>query len=381
MTVRRNRRQAGSIGLGSLLALALTAHSPSAAPQQSLAAGERPIFSQPTLIDHAYWPFVVGRVTVAEESAATPGERTVRTYTSRTRVLDWRGTPVECCVLHEETFEGGRSVSWSDTLIAQADDGTVYTFGELSAGDDETDDSDVNDDEDDGWVVGGELPNVAKSIVRVPDPLVRLPATLEVGASWLVEVPPLGSETGRVLRTGVSLRTPAGEFRDCVQVLEVPARGHEFEVSWFGAGVGWLQTTSRDESERAVLLAREVSSVRGRVLPLAGRELVRLELCVGADAPIADLRIVDGLGCDLTPLFERESLRVADAHATGGVPTYVYGRTLPVQRSTGLLRSRGLRLLARARDHGRPLYAEVRFDSASAGLEDAAPELLPREVR
>ncbi len=65
----------------------------------------------------------------ADGRAKTVG---VHIYLAETRSFDWNGAAVQCRVLREVAFEDGQLLEISDNYFAQADDGTVYYFGEVA---------------------------------------------------------------------------------------------------------------------------------------------------------------------------------------------------------------------------------------------------------
>jgi|GEM_PF-3530985 len=257
-----------------------------------------PTFDHPRTIDHPYWPFEAGRVLIEKDPTAEAGSRGLQLHLDRGQTIQWRGQPVECSVLRSERIEDGELVAWSEQFVAQADDGTLFTFGEI--GEDDEDDSDGVDDEDDGWVVGGELPGTNLVVHSVDEPLVLLPAELEVGRSWRVEIPPLGTETARVIRTEQTVITPAGVYSDCVQVLETPHGGSELELSWYAPGIGPVQKLDREEHSRLAEVARQIGKVEARLRLSTDRRAGRFELSLGSSEALLQARLFGPTGDDLS---------------------------------------------------------------------------------
>jgi len=90
-----------------------------------------PVFSNPLSITNPYHPFVPGRVKHYEVIQGHPDAEDIDTYLSDTRTFSWNGKLVRCRVLQETSIEDGQVVEISRNYFAQADDGTVYYFGEI----------------------------------------------------------------------------------------------------------------------------------------------------------------------------------------------------------------------------------------------------------
>lgn len=260
-----------------------------------------PSFSEPTRIDHQFWPFDAGKILMGSDPSAERQTRFLTRFLQGTQSIVWNEESIECAILRHEHMIDGELVGWSQQYVAQSDDGTVYTFGEVA--DDEDNDGEAGDDEDDGWVVGGELPGTTRKLNSVPRPLVLMPAEPKVGSTWRVEIPPLGSELSTVIRSGETLVTPAGTFHDCIQVLETPLGSEERELSWYAPGVGWLQSLSRVDWERVDRIGRQLGWVDVGLVNSKAEGLASLELRIRGDQAFSDLQVLAPNGNPLASLF------------------------------------------------------------------------------
>ena len=120
-----------------------SADAPATIPQPSVLAGNLPLapkgeridtsmptFSDPTTITNPLFPIS------QQESVLLLGHvdgepfRTEVTLLPETRIIDWHGQQVEVAVSQYNAFLGGRIAEVAFDLYAQADDGSVWYFGE-----------------------------------------------------------------------------------------------------------------------------------------------------------------------------------------------------------------------------------------------------------
>ena len=100
-------------------------------PAQAAVPSGPPTFSNPLDITNLYFPFQPGGLKVFNGLSDAVKTVVVDKYLTETRTFNWSGGVVECRVLEEVGFEGGKLVEISKNFFAQADDGTVYYFGEV----------------------------------------------------------------------------------------------------------------------------------------------------------------------------------------------------------------------------------------------------------
>lgn len=202
-----------------------------------------PTFSNPLTFTNRYFPFVPGAIKVFR--GKSEGEKTtvVDRYLSETRSFDWNGTVVECAILTEIEFEDGELVEISMNYFAQADDGTVYYFGETV---DEFDEGTIL--HCGSWLVGGPSGDDPVETADVDDPAVFMPGNVEVGDVWKPENIPDEDivETDTARRLDKKVKVEAGKFRDCLEVQEVDFDGSK-ERKWYAPGIGVIKAKAKRE--------------------------------------------------------------------------------------------------------------------------------------
>lgn len=209
-----------------------------------------PAFSDPLAIDNPFMPFVPGAVKV--HMGRSDGEQTVAVelYLAETRDFVLGGGTVTCAVLQETEFEAGEIVEISLNYFAQADDGSVYYFGE------------VVDDYEDGvvtghggsWLVGGPtLPTDPADTATAAMPALFMPEDPQVGDTWKPEdLFPFVDETVELLDDDATVNVPAGKYEDALQVKETSALAPGFELKWYAPGVGVVKAKGKAEVLRLV---------------------------------------------------------------------------------------------------------------------------------
>jgi hypothetical protein len=209
-----------------------------------------PVFSNPLEISNPYHPFQPGGVKVFTGHERGTREVVTHLYLTETRMFEFDGETVECRILRESALEDGELVEISDNYFAQADDGTVYYFGE------------VVDDYEGGivvghegsWLVGGPtLSSDPADAGNAPGPAVFMPANPEVGDIFKPEdLFPLVDETAEVLAVGVTVKTPAGRFENCIEIEESSRLSSGTETKWYAPGVGVIQEKAPGESLKLI---------------------------------------------------------------------------------------------------------------------------------
>ena len=212
-----------------------------------------PTFSNALEIDNRYLPFHPGTMRIYEvtEQEDIIGV-TVDFFLEETRTFQWNGSEVPCRIMKSLDFQDGQldGISW--VFLAQADDGTVYFFGEL-------DDTYVGDGvvvHHSSWLVGGPtLPTDPPFSEWRADPTIFMLAEPEVGDSYKREdIPPTLDETNEVVTLGVDVSVPGGDFDDAIEILETTSLEPGLEdTKWYAPGVGVVK--GFDGIELTVLLA------------------------------------------------------------------------------------------------------------------------------
>jgi hypothetical protein len=152
---------------------------------------------------------------------------------------------VPCRIVQETEFEGGRLSEISRNFFAQADDGSVYYFGEIV----DTYDNGQIVDHEGSWLVGGATdPNDPVTTADAPSPTLFMPANPEPGDTFKQEdLLPIVDETDTIRRVGETVSTPAGRMKDCLRVLETSALDPAPETKWYAPGLGAVRGHTRGE--------------------------------------------------------------------------------------------------------------------------------------
>lgn len=192
-----------------------------------------PRFSQPLKITHPYLPLAALKQDVLEgkEGKKTHRvERTVRPDLHKTfRIGD---QDVEALVVEDRDYENGKLVEATRDYFAQSDDGTVYYLGE-----------DVDE------YTGNKITGHAGAWLYGKHTTVLgvlLPAHPKVGDKFRSEdVPNITREDDEVVSTTETVVTPAGTYRDCVEVKEILSDG-VVEYKFYAQGIGCVKEVLED---------------------------------------------------------------------------------------------------------------------------------------
>ncbi len=174
-------------------------------------------------------------------------------FLTETRAFQWNGSEVACRVLQTLDFEGGRLDGMSKKYLAQADDGTVYFFGEITT-------TYINEDtvvHHGSWLVGG--PTLSSdppfSEWRAA-PTIFMLAQPDLGDDFKREdIPPFFDETNEITATGLEITVPGGEFEDVIQLTETSDfEPDKRDFKWYAPGVGVMKSVDPDETLLLVAL-------------------------------------------------------------------------------------------------------------------------------
>jgi hypothetical protein len=214
-------------------------------------AAPPPTFTNPLAITNAYQPFQPGGVKIFK--GVNGGSATViaDVYLTATRTFMVDGTPVPCHILQETEFEDGVTSEISQNFFAQADDGTVYYFGELV---DKYENGAVVDHEG-TWLVGGPTqPSDPPDAGNAPSPAVFMLANPMVGDVFKPEdLFPIVDETVTVEAVGQTVQTRIGKLSNAIRVMETSQLPGAPETKWYASGIGVVK--GRTKGERFVLIA------------------------------------------------------------------------------------------------------------------------------
>ncbi len=204
-----------------------------------------PVFSNPLTFDNELMPFEPGGVKVYTGRSEGEGIAVVDLYLEETRLFDLGGTPVECAILQETEFEAGVLAEISRNYFAQADDGSVWYFGEVV---DNYADGVIADHEG-SWLVGGPtLPADPLETATAEVPALFMPDAPQVGDTWKPEdLFPLVDETVEMIAEDVTVKVPAGKQEGCIKVKETTQLDNGFEFKWYRPGLGFVKAKDPNE--------------------------------------------------------------------------------------------------------------------------------------
>ena len=204
-----------------------------------------PVFDNPLTFTNRFFPFRVNDVKVFAGKSDGAKTAVVDLYEADTRTFQLNGNPVQTRLLQETEFEDGVLSEISYNFFAQANDGTVYYFGEVV---DIYEDGKVVDHEG-SWLVGGATqPGDPAGTGNAPEPAVFMPANPEVGDTFKPEdLMPIVDETVKVLSLKQQVSVPAGKFRNCMKVRETSQLSPGREYKWYAEGIGVIKTQAKGE--------------------------------------------------------------------------------------------------------------------------------------
>ena len=206
-----------------------------------------PIFGAPLAITNVYAPIVPGGVKVY--SGHDSGSKTVIVdiFRTDTRTFDvGPGAHVEAHILQETEFDDGTISEISRNYFAQADDGSVYYFGEVV---DQYEDGVITAHEG-SWLVGGPTdPGDPPTTANASAPSLFMPANPEVDEVYKPEdLLPVVDETDTVKAADLTVQVPAGKFHSVIRVEETSSLDDVPEFKWYAAGVGVIKGKTKGES-------------------------------------------------------------------------------------------------------------------------------------
>jgi hypothetical protein len=202
-----------------------------------------PVFSDPTEFDNEYFPFEPGGMKVY--TGKSDGEKiaVVDVYREDTRTIDWNGTLVTCVILQETEFEDGELAEISYNYFAQANDGSVYYFGEIV---DNYDDGEIEDHEG-SWLVGGPVGDDPAETEDEDDPMLFVPGNPEVGDQFAPEF----DELATIKSLSRKVKVIADKYEDCMQMEETEDDGTK-EMKYYAPEVGLIKEKGKGESLKLI---------------------------------------------------------------------------------------------------------------------------------
>jgi len=152
---------------------------------------------------------------------------------------------VETHILVEEAYEDEELVERSFNYFAQADDRTVYYFGEVV----DNYENGVIVNHDGSWLVGGATPSDPPGIGNAPEPAVFMPANPELGDVFKPEdLAPIVDETAEVVGVDLNVLVPAGKYDGAIKIKEITSLGPDVGFKWYAPGVGVVKSQSKGET-------------------------------------------------------------------------------------------------------------------------------------
>jgi hypothetical protein len=203
-----------------------------------------PTFTNPLNITNVFFPFVPGATKVytgVDEGKRATG---VDVYGDETRIFNLNGQNVTCRVLREYSFVRGKLVEISKNYFAQADDGSVYYFGEVV---------DIYEDgvvvsHEGSWLVGGPQLDDPPEVATDTEPTVFMPANPELGDIYKPEdLSGIVDESDEIIAIDKDERVPAGRYHGVMIVRESSQLDAAIERKWYAPGVGVLKARTKGE--------------------------------------------------------------------------------------------------------------------------------------
>ena len=209
-----------------------------------------PTFSKPTPITNPLHPTSEVKQVIMGGQVDDKPFRTEVTLLPGTRPIPWRGKSVDTAIVQYVAYLDGRIHEVAMDSYAQADDGSVWYFGE-----------DVSNYED-GKVADTEGTWVASD--KTPAAMI-MPAKPAVGDVYRAEnAPGVVFEQVRVEKIDQSVHGPSGEISGAIEVMELHMDGTT-EGKVFAPGYGEFSTGTPGGELEAVSLASPTDSRQGPV--------------------------------------------------------------------------------------------------------------------
>jgi hypothetical protein len=207
-----------------------------------------PTFTHPLDITNPYRVFQPGAVKVFSGKKGNQLSVIVDLDLADTRTFQWNAASIPCRMIQETEFTGGTLSEISVNFSAQADDGTVYYFGELVDG---YKNGVLDGTHDGSWVVGTPVSTDPPGTLSTTKPGIFMSANPMVGDSFKAEdLAGFLDETDTVKGTNLTVKTPAGKFGKAISVLETSALAGEGpgETKFYVPGIGVVKGHTKGET-------------------------------------------------------------------------------------------------------------------------------------
>lgn len=204
-----------------------------------------PTFSASQTFTNQFFPFQTNAVKVYQGKSGKSKEVVVDFYTTDTRSFVFNLGLVTCRVLQEMSFDDGQLVEISRNFFAQADNGSVYYFGEVV----DIYENGVITNHEGSWLVGGAtLPSDPPGTGSASAPTLFMPANPELNDTFKQEdIAPIADETDMVIGVGLKVKVSAGEFLNAIEILETTLLDTTTEKKWYAPGVGVIKSMAKGE--------------------------------------------------------------------------------------------------------------------------------------
>ncbi|MBW7882623.1 MAG: hypothetical protein H3C34_08295 [Caldilineaceae bacterium] len=242
-----------------LQATATPASSSQQSTEPSALEAHTPSFSHPTQVTNPYLPYGLTHYAVfLGEAGGSPFRAELRLL-PRTESITWDGGTTDNIVIQYSAFSDGHLVEVAYDYYAQADDGSVYYFGEDVYN---YEDGKVVD-QDGSWLAGRD---------GAP-PAVMMPAQPQTGMVYHPEnLPGVVFETDEIIAMDAAVTTPAtGAINNGLRVQETLMDG-AIEYKTYGLNFGELMAEAADETSQLALFIPVEAAVNAIPEPLAAME-------------------------------------------------------------------------------------------------------------
>ena len=211
-----------------------------------------PKFSRPTEVTNPWFP--VSKQESVLHTGVVDGKafRTEVTLLPYTRIVEWNGIQIETLVSQYTAFLDGRIQEVAFDLYAQADDGSVWYFGE--------DVSDFKDglifSKEGTWLAGKDGP-----------PNMIMPGKPKVGDVFRAEnMPGIAFEEVTLTSVDNTIDGPLGPMKGVVSGNELHMDGKSLSEKHFGPGYGEVMTIDKDSGDiEAMTLGIPADALSGPV--------------------------------------------------------------------------------------------------------------------
>lgn len=194
-----------------------------------------PAFSRPTEVTNPWFPVSQQEAIVHTGTVDGKPFRSEVTLLPYTRTIEWNGIKIETLVSQYTAYLDGRVQEVAYDLYAQADDGSVWYFGE--------DVSDFRDGviftKEGTWLAGKDGP-----------PNMIMPGKPNVGDVFRAEnMPGIAFEEVTITAVDNTIDGPRGQLKGVVSGSELHMDGKTLSEKHFGPGYGEVRTIDKDSGD------------------------------------------------------------------------------------------------------------------------------------